>query len=62
MMTLEQIKKVLEGKNLARVSRETGIGYNYLYSIATGRRENPSLKIYQKLAEWAEANQCGCKH
>lgn len=61
MMTLEQVRAALDGHNIARVSRETGIDYNYLYALVTGRRDNPSLKVFQKLVTWVEANTCECK-
>lgn len=55
MLTIEEIKKRLQDRNLKEVSRRTGIGYAYLHALATGRRENPTYQVMVKISDYLEA-------
>lgn len=54
MLTLEQIKDALQDRNLREVSRRTGIGYNNLYGIARGDRNNPTYSVLKPLSDYLE--------
>ena len=56
MLTLDQIRKQLEDKNLREVSRRTGIGYANLHGIASGLRCNPTYSVLKPLSDYLELN------
>jgi len=56
MLTLEEIRDKLRDRNLSKVSRLSGVGYNNLYAIAKGHRKNPTYKILEKLSIYLEQN------
>lgn len=55
MLNLENIRKLLEDRNLREVSRRTGVGYNNLYAIANGSRTNPSYLVLKSLSDYLES-------
>ena len=55
MLNLENIRKLLEDRNLREVSRRTGVGYNNLYAIANGSRTNPSYLVLKALSDYLES-------
>lgn len=55
-MTLEQIKKALEHRNLNKVSETTGIPYNHLWRIREGRVAEPSYRIIDSIRDYLENN------
>lgn len=54
MLTLEEIREKLNDRNLAKVSRATGVGYNNLHGIANGTKNNPSYNVIKKLSDYLE--------
>lgn len=54
MLTLEQIRKHLEDRNLSEVSRRTGVGYANLHAIYTGVRRNPTYQVLKALSDYLE--------
>ena len=57
MLNPEQIKSILQDRNLKKVSRNAGIKYTVLYQFISGRTENPSYYLIEKLSKYLEANQ-----
>jgi hypothetical protein len=55
-MTLEQIQKALEHRNLKKVSETTGIPYYTIHRIKYGKTTDPSYKVVDKLREYLEQN------
>lgn len=51
MMTLEDIKKKLEGKNYSEVARKAGITRAYVSAIMAGKHLNPRYETIKKLSE-----------
>jgi len=51
MMTLEQIRKKLEGKNMSEIARRIGVTGAYLSAIKRGDKLNPSYEVIKKLSE-----------
>lgn len=51
-MTLEEIKKALEDRNLTRVGEALGISKQYLYRIRSGLIKNPGHEKMMKLVEY----------
>lgn len=52
MLTLIQIKKKLEDRNLKEVSKKSGVKYGTLYNIATGKNDNPNYKTLKTLSDY----------
>ena len=52
MKELNYLRKCLEESTLAKVSRDTGIHVNTLYSIKNGENENPTLKTVITLCNY----------
>lgn len=50
-MTIDEIRKKLEDRNLMVVSEKIGIHYNTLYRITKGEG-NPNYKTLKKLEEY----------
>lgn len=55
MLKIEKIKKMLEDRNLSKVSRTTGVHINTLRNIRDGKNDNPSYKVVLVLSEYLEA-------
>ena len=55
-MTLEEIQKALEHRNLKKVAEFTGIAYNTVWRIATDNAKKPSFQDVQKIQEYLENN------
>ena len=51
MLNLEQIRHLLSDRNIAQVSRESGIYYNTVYRIANGKVD-PSYSVLRKLSDY----------
>lgn len=54
MMTLEQIKKKLKGRNYSEVARRAGITRAYVSAIMAGKHLNPRYETIKKLSEALE--------
>lgn len=54
MMTLEEIRRALRGRNLLAVSRETNVAYNTVRTIASGDQINPSYRTVKMLTEYLQ--------
>lgn len=54
MLSIEEIKKRLEDKNLSEVARRLGITPAYLSAIARGAKKNPSYQVMKKLSDYLE--------
>lgn len=55
-MTLDDIKKALSDRNLAKVSESVGIPYTRLWRIASGKSERPSYQDVESLKAYLENN------
>lgn len=55
-MTLEEIQKALEHRNLKKVAEFTGIAYNTVWRIATDNAKKPSFQDVQKIQAYLEQN------
>lgn len=54
MLTLDEVRKKLQDRNLAEVARRTAIGYVNLHRIKTGKNENPSYQTMLTLSNYLE--------
>lgn len=54
MLTLEQIQEQLKDRRLTVVSKEIGVSYPTLLSIARGESKNPSYRIIQLICQYLE--------
>jgi transcriptional regulator with XRE-family HTH domain len=54
MKTLDEIRRLLEGRNLARVGREVGLTRAYLSRIRRGEACNPSYDVVERLSAYLE--------
>ena len=54
MKTLQEIRELLAGKNLAKVGREVGLSRAYIQMIATGKRLNPSYSVVKRISDYLE--------
>lgn len=52
MLTIEEIKKGLEGRQLGHVATHTGVNRNTLHLIRTGQHDNPTLETVRKISEY----------
>ena len=59
MKTLQEIRELLAGRNLAKVGRGVGLSRAYLQRIAAGKRVNPSYEVVKTLSDYLEAQQVG---
>lgn len=51
MMTLEEIKKRMQGKNYSEIARRAGITRAYVSAIMAGKHLNPRYETIKKLNE-----------
>lgn len=51
-MTLEQIRELLKGASLSKVSRETGIPRRTLYNIRDKKFDFPTMRNMEKLQNY----------
>lgn len=54
MLSLEQIQEQLKDRRLTVISKEIGVSYPTLLSIAKGVSKNPSYRIVQLICEYLE--------
>jgi transcriptional regulator with XRE-family HTH domain len=52
MMSVEEIRNKLQGMNIKKVARDTSLHFNTIYSIANGKKKNPSYNVVLKLSEY----------
>ena len=52
MMTLEELKLKLEDRNLKQVAKNSGVSYETVLTIATGKNKNPSYNSVLKLINY----------
>lgn len=52
MMTLEELKLKLEDRNLKQVAKNSGVSYETVSTIATGKNKNPSYNSVLKLINY----------
>ena len=57
MLTLGQIRELLDDRKLDIVSEKTGLHRNTLAAIRDGRNDNPTLKTIEALSDYL-AGQC----
>jgi len=57
MLTLGQIRELLDDRKLDVVSEKTGLHRNTLAAIRDGRNDNPTLKTIEALSDYL-AGQC----
>lgn len=51
MLTLEEIVKRLETRNMSKIARDIGVTGAYLSAIKNGKKINPSYETIKKLSE-----------
>lgn len=51
MLNLEQVRHLLAERNIAQVSRESGLYYNTVHRIANGKVD-PSYSVLRKLSDY----------
>lgn len=52
MMTLEELKLKLEDRNLKQVAKNSGVSYETVSTIASGKNKNPSYNSVVKLVNY----------
>lgn len=55
-MTLEEIRKALEHRNLRKVAETSGVSYDTVWRIAKNRAKNPSFHNVEKIKAYLEQN------
>lgn len=56
MLTLDQIKRMLEDRRIDIVSERTGVNRNTIASIKSGHHDNPTLNTMQRLSDYLEGS------
>lgn len=56
MLTLEEIKQRLKGRNLKYIHSVTGLSYDVIWRIANDKATQPSYYTVKKLSDYLEAN------
>lgn len=54
MMTLEEIQRKLEDRNLRKVAQATGLHYNTVYRLMNNQQK-PSYKVVKMLSDYLKA-------
>lgn len=54
MLTLDQIKKELTDRNLAAVSKKSGVPYHTVIRVMNGETENPKYQTVKALSDYLE--------
>lgn len=54
MMTIEEIKQQLSDRRVDVVSQATGVHYNTVYKIKTGKNINPTYNVIKALSDYFE--------
>lgn len=54
MLTIEEVSRRLEDRNLKKVSLSTGISYPTVWKIANGQAGNVGYETVRKLSEYLE--------
>jgi len=54
MLSLDEIQERLKDRRLTVMSKEIGISYPTLLSIAQGKAKNPSYRIVQLICEYLD--------
>lgn len=52
MMTLEEVRRQLQDRNLRAVQRATGLSYSTIYEIKNNKIFNPNYDTYKKLVDY----------
>ena len=55
-MTLEEIRTALKDRNLSYVAKKIGMNRQQLWSIASGRNNNPTLKTLRRITKYLQEN------
>jgi transcriptional regulator with XRE-family HTH domain len=55
-MTLDEIQKALQHRNLKKVAEYTGISYNTVWRIASDNAKKPSFEDVLKIKDYLEQN------
>lgn len=56
MMSLDEIRKKLEDRNLPVVAERIGVSYRTILNIKNGSNKNPSHKVVEALIRYFEEN------
>lgn len=54
MMTLEQVRQGLQDRKLRAVAQATGLAYDTVWRVATGRMERVSYDTVKALSDYLE--------
>lgn len=56
MLSTEEIQQALQGHRLEVVAADTGLSYNTIRRLATGKAEQPHYTTLRLVSEWLVAN------
>lgn len=51
MLTIEEIKQELQGKNYSEIARKSNLTRSYISAIAAGKHMNPRYETIKKISE-----------
>ncbi len=51
-MTLDEMVKALDDRNLVKVSEATGVSYQTIRNIAIGKTLDPSISVFKKIEQY----------
>lgn len=54
MLTLDEVRKGLEDRNLTEVARRTELTYNQVYGVATGKTKHAPYEVVKALSDYLE--------
>lgn len=57
MLTIEEIRKRLEDRNVRLVAERAKVPYNVVLRVARGTTQNPTYNTTKALSEYLEGNQ-----
>lgn len=56
MLSPEQIKSAIAGKNLNKIARESGVNQKVVWKLANGQSKAPSFDSISRLSAYLEKN------
>ena len=55
-MTPEQLRTALHKETLIEIAKGSGVHYNTVRAIASGKIQNPTYRIMQKISKYLQRN------
>lgn len=62
MMTLEQVRTALADRKLRAVAKATGLAYDTVWRVATGRSKAVSYETVEALSQYLSTSNRGGEH